>query len=75
MLSTIPPQDSLVVAAYQIRPNGMSRLITGKENVDLFLADNKDSPYSIFLFTDLSFAEKQYDIDLEMMLSNPYEPI
>jgi hypothetical protein len=56
--------DSITqVAAYQTWSGGISRLVIGEEEVSRFIEDSKDSFARLYLFTDVEFAEKEYQRD------------
>jgi len=49
------------VACFQTWNRGISRLVTGEENVARFIEDGKDSFATLHVFDDISEAEKSWD--------------
>ena len=71
MLQSIITLDSLSnVAAYQLWSGGISRLVTGKEEVSRFIEDSKDSLARLYLFTDEEFAMEEYQRDFDSVYNN-----
>jgi hypothetical protein len=71
MLQSNITLDSLSnVAAYQLWSGGISRLVTGKEEVSRFIEDSKDSFARLYLFTDEEFAMEEYQRDFDSIYNN-----
>jgi hypothetical protein len=63
--------DSITqVAAYQLWSGGISRLVTGKEEVSRFIEDSKDSFATLYLFSDEEFAMEEYQKDFDSVYNN-----
>jgi hypothetical protein len=58
------------VAAYQLWRGGISRLVTGKEEVSQFIEDSKDSLATLYLFIDEEFAMEEYQKDFDSVYNN-----
>jgi hypothetical protein len=58
------------VAAYQLWRGGISRLVTGKEEVSRFIEDSKDSLATLYLFIDEEFAMEEYWRDFDSVYNN-----
>ena len=68
--SNITLDSTSNVAAYQLWSGGISRLVTGKEEVSQFIEDSKDSFARLYLFTDEEFAMEEYQRDFDSVYNN-----
>jgi hypothetical protein len=63
-------QNNTYVAAFQRWNHGISRLVTGEENVQRFIEDSKDSFAVMHLFTSISDAETAWDREQDAIIDS-----
>jgi len=68
IIHSLKPINMNYVACFQTWNRGISRLVTGEDNVAKFIEDSKDSFATLHTFTDISEAEIAWDMEQDAIM-------